>query len=87
MASCGKGNTNNPSGASSSRLATAGSSEGEELQSSTVSTANTNGQEVTNLGVVGRGVKRVSTISENPETKQSKRIAPTPVEKTEGSTS
>ncbi|CAM8909473.1 unnamed protein product [Rhodiola kirilowii] len=87
MASRGKGNANGSSAvASSSRLAVAGSSGGETL-SATVSTAHTNGTDVTNLGVVGRGVKRVSTNSENSESKQVRRIAPTPVEKTDGPSS
>ncbi|CAM8906458.1 unnamed protein product [Rhodiola kirilowii] len=87
MASRGKGNANGSSAvASSSRLAVAGSSGGETL-SATVSTAHTNGTDVTNLGVVGRGVKRVSTNSENSESKQVKRIAPIPVEKTDGPSS
>ncbi|CAM8901040.1 unnamed protein product [Rhodiola kirilowii] len=87
MASRGKGNANGSSAvASSSRLAVAGSSGGETL-SATVSTAHTNGTDVTNLGVVGRGVKRVSTNSKNSESKQVKRIEPIPVEKTDGPSS
>uniref|UniRef100_A0A7N0RBR4 Nuclear autoantigenic sperm protein n=1 Tax=Kalanchoe fedtschenkoi TaxID=63787 RepID=A0A7N0RBR4_KALFE len=86
MAAKGKGNANGASsGASSSRIAVAGSS-AKLLHSPTVSTAHTNGAKVTNLGVVGRGVKRVSTDSGNSESKQVKRIAPTPVDKSDGST-
>ncbi|CAN1343508.1 NASP-related protein sim3 [Linum perenne] len=46
-----------PGVVSSSRLGT--SRNGGDLESPTVSTAHTNGGSVTNLGVVGRGVKRV----------------------------
>lgn len=60
-------------GISSSRFGTATSG---NLDSPTISTAHTNGAaEVTHLGVVGRGVKRVVMHSESTESSPMKKAA------------
>lgn len=63
-----------PAALNSSQLASANSNGG--FDSPTVSTAHTNGAAgVTHLGVVGRGVKRVSTNSESAESNPTKKPA------------
>ncbi|KAI3669876.1 hypothetical protein L6452_41335 [Arctium lappa] len=79
MAAKGKGGsqTSAAAGLSSSRLGTANSS---GFESPTVSTAHTNGGGggVTHLGVVGRGVKRVSMSSSATESNPAKKPATDP---------